>query len=169
MADLLKFVTDGHVGSAASVIGLLITIVGFIATLINVRRTRKAAEQAQAAADGVRRQLTRFDAVADVTAAIGVMEEVKRLQRQLAWTVLPDRYAALRKHLISIKTSFGELTETQKTTLQNAIQHFSSIEDHIERLADEDQTQKTAARLNRTVSAQIDALQEVLLQIRQVR
>ena len=133
MQGLIDFATDGRVGSAASVLGLFATVLGFLITIWNVRRSRTAAEQARAAATTVQRELSRLDAIADVSAAITTMEEIKRLQRQLAWSILPDRYSSLRKHLITIKAAFIGLSDHQRSVLQNAIQHFASIEDHIEK------------------------------------
>lgn len=163
MVDIL---TNPSVGNAASVFGLVISIIGFAVTIRNVVKSRAAAEETQRAVQRVQREIARLDAMADVAAAISTMEEIKRLQRELAWKILPDRYAALRKHLITIKSSFTALRDEQKVALQNAIQHFAGIEDLLESTPSEQLSQKHVARLNRTVSSQADALQEVLVEIR---
>jgi hypothetical protein len=166
MSSIVEFLTNSKLADATSIVGFGVTIVGFLVTIWNVRRSRAASVEARLAVTRVQATLARVDAVADVAAAVSTMEEIKRLQRELAWQVLPDRYAALRKHLITIKASFKKLSDRQKTTIQNAIQHFASIEDMLERTASEDMARKDVAKLNKIVSSQIDTLHEVLTQIR---
>jgi hypothetical protein len=163
---VVDFLTNSKLGNASSILGLVLSLIGFAITIKNVRRSRAASEEAKEAVIRVQAALSRVDAVADIASAVSTMEEIKRLQRELAWPVLPDRYAALRKHLTTIKASFRDLNEQQKVVIQNAIQHFAGIEDLLERTAADQLTRKDVARLNKIMSSQIDALHELLTTIR---
>ena len=153
-------------GDWLSLVGLVLTIVGFIATLWNLLRAKNAAKRAEDAVTKVRDDMRRTDMVADFAAAVAAMEEIKRLHREAAWPVLPDRYAELRKSLISIKSANKRLPDYQQSALQSAIQHFSSLERTVETALDTKEPLPNTARLNSLVSKRIDALQGVLVEVR---
>jgi ABC-type protease/lipase transport system fused ATPase/permease subunit len=102
-AAFLIWVADYHVGDLASISGVLISVIGFILTVYNVRRSRKAAELARDAAQSAKNSIQTFETVVDLSTVIGLLEEIKRSHRNNQWALLPDRYAALRKTLISVR------------------------------------------------------------------
>ena len=63
--------------------------------------------------------------------------------------------------LIEIKGASPDLTEDQKSVFQRAIQRFVNLEKSVERSIAK-QNEPDVAALNRRVSEQLDALQEVL-------
>lgn len=153
-------------GDYLSVLGLFLTVIGFVATLYNVYRAKRAAQRAQEEVAKVRKDILRIDMVAEFSAALAAMEEIKRLHREGAWPVLPDRYAELRRTLISIKSAGSEMLDEHKTALQSSIQHFSSIERTVEKALSTEETPPDIPKLNSVVSRQIDHLQEVLTQVK---
>jgi len=163
--SLTQFIVEHNVGDWASIAGVIIVVVGFAITIINVLLSRSAARQARDAAVDARESMNRLDTVTEFSSAMSVMEEIKRLHRHGAWPILPDRYSALRKSLISIRTNNPDLTNEQQQTIQNAIQHFVNIEKIVEKCMT-DQTKPDVSRLNQRVSSQIDLLQAVLIEIK---
>ena len=149
----------------ASILGVLIGIIGFALVIVNVRRSKSAAEQAQQAVIDVRKDIQRVDTVANFSAAMTAMAEIKRLHRQSAWTILPDRYSALRASLISIKVSNPALPDHQSSALQGAIQNLRGIEEIVEKALASNETPENIPRLNRTVTRDLDSLQEILVEI----
>ncbi len=103
-------------GDLTSVVGLLLSLVGFAVTIVQVRRAKSAAEQARQAA------------IADLSSAMAVMDEIKRLQRNGIWPLLPDRYSELRRRLIAIRQSHAQLTEEQRESLSVTIDRFAELE-----------------------------------------
>lgn len=152
-------------GNLASVIGMGLTLIGFILTIAGVWRSKSAAEGAQRAAETTRASLAQYDAVADLTAATGLMDEIKRLQRLRAWSVLPDRYAELRRKLVALKSSAAQLTDAQRQVFQGTIEKFADLERRIERSVATGTTPPNPAKLNDIVSSQIDEVQAVLLAV----
>jgi hypothetical protein len=76
-----QLITDYHIGDLASVAGLVISIIGFLVTIMGVWRSKSAAERAERAANEARRQIRAYETVADFSATIALMEEIKRLHR----------------------------------------------------------------------------------------
>ena len=151
-------------GDLASVIGAALTFIGFLLTIAGVWRSKSAAEGAQRAAEATRASLAQYDAVADLAAATGLMDEIKRLQRLQAWPVLPDRYAELRRRLVAVKSSDARLTDRQRQVFQATVEKFADLERRIERWLAKGTT-PNPAKLNDIVSSQIDEVQAVLLAV----
>jgi len=155
--NFFEFIIDPG-GNIASIIGLVITLFGFGFTIRNVLKSKQLVLE-------VRKDIKRVNAVSELSAAISAMDEIKRLHRVDVWILLPDRYSALKKLLISIRSANPDLSNDQKTILQNAIQHFTSIEDNIEKAIVTKQNPSNIAQLNKVVSKQIDNLLRVLVEI----
>jgi hypothetical protein len=166
MKEFINFIVKNNWGDIASVIGLIITIISFIVILINVLRSRRAAEQAKIAVAQVRDDLSKVDTVAEFSTALSAMEEIRRLHRKDAWEILPDRYSSLRKSLISIRSSNPDMLKEYKKAFQSAIQIFSSIEDQVEVALSQKKSPPDAAELNKVISIQIDKLQEILIEMK---
>lgn len=151
-----KVISGG--GDWASIVGVGVVLIGFVITIYNVRRSRQIVAR-------VRMDIRRRDSVVDFSGVITTMEEIRRLHRERAWAILPDRYAALRKALVSIRASDPDLSEDEKTTLQNTLQHFRNIEKQVEKVLDRDM-QIDIVHINTITSKQIDTLNEILNNIK---
>lgn len=165
MKALIDFIVANHLGDLAGVFGLIITIVGFGFALFGIWRSKSAAERAEEAASNTRKAIAHIDNVAAISAAITSMEEVKRLHRVMAWNILPDRYAEVRKALICVRSSNPQLPEEGLAAIQGAIQHFTEIENEVEKALASGRKEPSQAKLNEIVSLQIDkliAVQEAL-------
>jgi len=152
-------------GNTASILGLALTILGFAVTIFGVWRSKNAAEQARQAATATREGIAHYDAIADLSSATAIMDEIKRLQRHGAWTVLPDRYAELRRRLVALKSSGARLSDQQQQTVQGAIEIFAVLERRVDRAAAANSAPPNPAKLNDIVSGQIDNVHAVLLSL----
>jgi len=152
-------------GDIASVVGVFLTIIGFAATIFGVWRSKNAAEQAEQAAIATRQSIAHFDAIADLSSATAIMDEIRRLQRHGAWAVLPDRYSELRRRLVTIKASHVQMTDAQRQTLQATVETFADLERKVERAVAANAAPPNPAKLNDIVSAQIDEVHAVLLSL----
>ena len=156
----------GFAGSIASLVGLVITVVGFFITIWNVRKSRTAAQQAREASLKVREDIRKIDTVSDLSSAISIMHEIKRLHRANEWIILPDRYSTLKKLLISIKVANPDLSETKKKSIQATIQQMTNIDKQIEKVVDGQEADVDVPKLNAIITKQVDRLEEVLIEIR---
>jgi hypothetical protein len=112
----LTWIRDNQIGDLAGITGIFISIIGFIATLVGVTKSKSAARSAEEAAKRTRESVRSLDAILDFSATISALEEIKRLQRQNAWTLLPERYAAARKLLILFRESGVILSDVEKSS-----------------------------------------------------
>jgi hypothetical protein len=144
---------------------VVISLIGFAVTIIGVRKTKNAADSAAAAAEAARRSMKLYDALVEFSAVIATLEEIKRLHRQSAWALLPERYSASRKRLIALRESVPTLTDAQMRAVQTAISSFSEMEQRIEKYQSQPDKLNTA-RLNAAVSEVIDNLLAVLSQLK---
>lgn len=160
----LTWVSNNHIGDLASIAGVLISVVGFMLTAYNVSRSRKAAELARDAAQSAKNSIQTFETVVDLSAVIGMLEEIKRSHRNSQWALLPDRYAALRKTLISVRRS-RELSDQHASVLQAAIANLSDMENAVKR-ALPNVPNDLHARFNALLSENIDELAGVLAELK---
>ena len=113
-----------HWGDLASVLGLALTLVA-----------AWFAWRAKTAAEQVRDQISRFDTVAELSAAITVIEEIMRLQRtqawEIVWDIVLDRHAILRGHLA--RSQAGIESEALRAGVRGALGNFRIMVDKIER------------------------------------
>ena len=149
-----------------SIVGFPVGLLGFGLTLWMLHQSKTAAQAAQKAADETKRIITHSDTIALISAAVAAMNEIKRLHRVSAWHILPDRYAELRKLLISVRGSNANLSRAHATILQGTIQHFSTIEDEVEKALASNQTPNNQASLNKIISMQGDRLLQMLEEIK---
>jgi signal transduction histidine kinase len=163
---MLEWIAQNHIGDLASLAGVAISIVGFIVTVWNVRRSRSAAERAESAANEARRAMRAYQTLSDFSAAIAIMEEIRRLHRveQPNLYQLLDRYGALRKALIGVRKLSPTLTGNMQTQLQSAITTLATIEHVVERARAEGNS-PDFVDLNRLLSGDIDRLYEVLIEM----
>jgi hypothetical protein len=159
-----QWLTDFRVGDLASVAGVAISVVGFVITVWNVRRSKSAAERAEAAANEARLLMRSYQSVAEFSAAITIMEEIKRLHRTGQLDVLLDRYAALRKILIGARKLSPSSDDTMDNQIQSAITTLATMEDLVEKCRSEGIT-PNFVRLNRLLSRDIDTLQALLVEM----
>jgi hypothetical protein len=163
---LTKLVRD-HWGDLASVAGVLISIIGFVITITSVVRSKRAAQRVEEAVQDVRRSILQSDTVMELSQAVTIMEEIKRLHRTLVWGPLPDRYSTLRRLLISIRSANPQLRDEHLAALQGSILQFTQIEKKVERSLATGSSPPNVALLNEIVSEQADRMNEVLMVIRQ--
>jgi hypothetical protein len=153
-------------GDFASVAGLLVSLLGFGFTIYAVLTTKKAAQAAERATRALREKLSTYDSISTISAAITAISEIRRLHLDGKWTLLPDRYSALRQSLIAIRGGQANLTDGQEELLQGAIQQFAELERQVDRVIVEPERVPDRVKLNRTVSSQADRLMELLTQLK---
>lgn len=159
METLIKFVVDNHIGDISSFLGVLIVIVGFWITIKNVSRAKQISQK-------VREDIAKVNTIEEFSAALMTMNEIKTLNREGNYSILPDKCSALRKSLISIRKTTPNLSEIHKESLQSAILHFADIEKKIERYLANNAMPIDVPRINQLISKQVDNLNEMLIEIK---
>lgn len=164
--QLLVPASLSRAGDIASLFGVLITVVGFCLTLLNVRRSRLAAAAARDAANDTKRSIEAFEVVADLSKALTTMEEIRRLHRAGSWEVLPDRYSFLKQTLISIKNTHRDLPDESMKAVQGSIVFFTDLAKEVEKAIEDKKPPKSVARMNTIVSSHLDSLYEIFIKLK---
>jgi hypothetical protein len=164
---LLKGIHDGNWGDAASVIGVLISLIGFAITIIGLARSKSAAKQVAVAVADVRQKLWLHNVAVDLAVLMSDIEETKLLHRIGAWDAMPIRYASIRRRLFVIKGNTQSLSKTQKAAIQGVIEQFKVIEEVVETALAAKQSPDNVAALNKLATEQSDRLTAVLVAIQQ--
>ena len=165
LMEFNKILEQYRIGDYAGLIGLLISLIGFYFTIRTVLNSKAASEQATAAVESMRDDMRKSETVADFATALAVMEEIKRMHRSDNLNFLPDRYASLKKFLVSIRTSNSLLTAEDQIVMQSAIAKFSSMESLIE-ASIRDAKPIEHAKMNSQMSKHYDLIQSLLVRIK---
>ena len=167
-SKFLDWLATNRIGDLSGVVGLCISVIGFLVTLVGVVRSRKSAEKAAKAAADARESIREFETVVEFAEAISLLEEIRRAHRQEQWALLPDRHAAIRKRLLSLKASRSQLSETHLAAVQNALVNITNIEQVVERGLQNSGTLRPA-RFNAILSGDVDDLFIALNQLKMSR
>lgn len=143
-------------------VGFLVTVVGFIVTLWNVRRSRQAAEAAREAAEDVRRRISTFETVRVLASAVAQLRAVQSDQRFGRLDGLPGRYAEIRGALIGVRERAPALSEEQRTMIQAAISLLAKTEHELDRIVAAGKPWENMPRSNRLLSERADELVKLL-------
>jgi hypothetical protein len=149
--------------------GDLASVLGFALTIWFAWGAKTAAEQARAAAEEVRDRISRFDTVAELSAAITIIEEIMKLQRtqawEIVWDIVLDRHSILRGHLA--RSQAGIESERLRACVRGAIGHFRIMVGEIERARTEpEQSKLDTAAFNERLSDQVELLERVRIDVK---
>ncbi|HXM39792.1 MAG TPA: hypothetical protein VN924_00985 [Bryobacteraceae bacterium] len=146
---------DG-VANVASIVGAALAV----PSLVQIFRTKRVADEVKDRVSSVEAKLAKLGAVDARTAIVAELDEIKHLHRLGVWTILPARYSAIRRRLISLKIENASLSQ-QESTLQSMIQQFSDMEHKIEVAIAADRPPKDVPSLTRVLAQQADRLNEM--------
>lgn len=129
-----EWIVENSIGDYSSVVGLLISFIGFAVTIRVAISSKNAAQQANEAVAGVKFNLRRGETVSDFSAALAAMDEIKRVHRSeyIQYELLAERYSELRKLLVVIKSGNPVITENDNVIIQDAIAQLAAFERQID-------------------------------------
>jgi len=107
-----------------------VTIIGFIFTIYQVIKTKKAAKETYSKVNKMYEKITSINLATEIGSAISIMDEIPKLLKDELYDYIPDRCLALRKKLISIKTN-ERINEEQEATLRKTILLFRRIQEKV--------------------------------------
>ena len=164
---LLKWIADAVHAFAdyASTLGIVVSIVGFAITIVNVVRSKNAAQKVATAISEVRQSLTLQVAVSDLSRIMSDVDDLKTFHRSGAWDALPPRYDSVRRQLLAVKMSYPNLSKSQRSTIQGIIGQFTSIGQVVEEALAARKAPDDIASLNNLVTEQGDKLNVILVAV----
>jgi hypothetical protein len=134
MGNMLKILFDDYyVDEIVGTLGFVVTIIGFIVTIINLKKVKSATQKAGEAVQQVKDSISAVNTLSDVSAAIMILDEIKRLHRSKSWEITLDRYAHLRRSLSSIDHQSHNLSDNHHKCIQETILYLSELEFTVEK------------------------------------
>ena len=144
-----------NVGNVASVLGLVITILGVIISYLAFRRAgkaRDAAAAAEIASKETRAAMTRSLTTVDLERAIALVQRLKELHRANQWVTSLEHYQPLRVMLSEIRSRHPALTPELQRMLETAILDVTEMENTLVAALRESVAITAAAEFDRTLN-----------------
>lgn len=165
--DFLHVISKYRINEISDILGLAITVIGFICTTIALIKSKKATANLKFELERVRTDLRRSDTVSETSSALALMDEIKRMHRQPeALSFLPERYSTLKKTLNAIRSHNPVLTAQDQETIQSAVTQFAALERQVETILAGGTKTLDVVRVNSVVSKKIDSIQELLIRVK---
>ena len=157
---LMNYVRE-HYGDIASVVGLVITLVGFVATIINVRKAKRAAEDArQAAREAVSRIGSQL-LVNEIGTALQLVREIDAACREKHWTAATFRSDEARTRLATFLEN-PRLTESELVVMGSVLDEFGIVLSDIQKLQASPESKQISQRLANRLHKIITALGRIM-------
>src|ERR1022692_4586733 len=97
----------GGIANVASIVGAVLAV----PSLVQIFRTKRVADEVNDRVSSVESKLAKLSAVDALTSVVAELDEIKHLHRLGVWTILPARYSAIRRRLISLKIENASLSQ----------------------------------------------------------
>jgi len=173
LRSVLQMLRDNFVFDLLAVLGFALTTVGIILTYRQAQQAKSSAVDAKRAVTELRSQIRGINAVADLSAVLSGMEEIKRLLRENTWPILPERYSHMRSLLTGVRVSNSDLSEEQKSAISTAALQCRLAEQQIDRVLASNRNQQRpdfsrldAPKLIRLLTDQMEPLEEILASLK---
>ena len=163
---VIAFILENHIFGWASIIGVFISLIGFIVLILKVIRMKSAAKNTQNAVIAVTKDIKRIDTVSDLTAALTEMDEIKTMHLRKEFNELPKQYSKLRKKLITIRKVYPNITNQESTEIQKAILLFKQMENELIVYLYKNETPEGITTQYKRVNTLIDDLHAMLISIK---
>lgn len=163
------FIEQHKLADYASLLGVMISLVGFGVTIVNLKVAKSAAKRAEIAANAAQQSIRLFDTVADASRVVSMLDEAKRLNRAKEWKVLLDRLADIKKVLIAINIENKFLNDAQTKSIQSSITQLTTMENTLEKSIANSAEPEDPVQIAKIISKQIQKIHTVLIELKQDR
>lgn len=127
---------EKHADAAASIVGLLVGIVGFTVAILQLFEVKRSTEAAAQAVQQVKFRMQSFDDASLCDTVRGIIAEIDRMHVTATTSAdyashvyLPERYRALRDALIELRARISiTLTHEDKILFQASISKLADFE-----------------------------------------
>jgi hypothetical protein len=149
-----------HYGDVASVVGLILTLVGFVVTIWNVRKAKQAAEGArQAAREAVSRIGSQILAN-EIGTTLELVRQTDATCRERNWSSAMYRCDEARIRLVPLIES-PELRSTERDNLHAAFENFGEMLVVLQALLDMNESKKAPPRIAKQLHKILEDLGQI--------
>ena len=126
----------GEVGSVASIVGLLVALLGLGFALLQLSRLRGETRAARDAAEETRRLLRRDLAGTDLTRLNERIQGLVEMHRSGDRGRALDRYPEVRRLFLEIRRNHPNLSHEHRLQIQSAVNALTNMQNQVEALTD---------------------------------
>jgi hypothetical protein len=137
-----------HYGDIASVIGLVVTFFGFVATIMNVRKAKRAAEEARQAARDVVARIGAQLLGNEIGIAVELVRQTDAMCREKSWTAAIYRCDEARIRLAQLIEN-SELQAVERDSTRSAFDDLGLILADLQKLRDAPERRAAVPRTTR--------------------
>ncbi len=148
-------------GDAATIVGIIVSLGGFIWAIREARGARSASEAAEIAASQTRDQIARHLQTVDLQRAIGLIERIKTLHNNDRWEGSTELYQALREMLSDVIIRCPESQAGVREKLAAARTSVGEMENLVRRRASRDISERQRSGLNKRLNEIQSDLEEL--------
>jgi hypothetical protein len=118
-------------GFWAGIVGLVLTIVGFGVTIVQLHKTRSAADAAKAEAKRLQQSIAKYDYVNEATRASTALVNARNYVKSGLWSFVPDSYETVRGSLEALKSETTDANLIAK--IEDVCRFIQNLCDRVER------------------------------------
>jgi len=153
----------------SALISIALSVVGFLVVLLQLRKTRTAAEAAKLATDRALQAISDTETISDIAT---IKERIKKVQVAVQggrYEVALHESQFLRESLHQLRNRRGFDTDADKTEIQEIITFLRKIQDYFERHLQDPTFEVPARFINRGLFDQATKVSEWIEKMRFVR
>ena len=140
----MEFLSE-HWGSIASVVGVIISVIGLAWAIGEARGAKSAAQEAR---DEIGRHLL----IVDLERAVALIQRLKLLHRESRWEAALEQYQTLRAMTSGVIARCNEMDAARRERLVSARAAIGVMEDYVESTGDRGLVDNDKNRLNRELN-----------------
>ncbi|WP_340644126.1 hypothetical protein [Phenylobacterium sp.] len=115
------------IGLCVRVVGTVVTIVGFVIAVQQLRKTRSAAEAGNKAISELKAKLTTYSAVSEIARAMAALKETDRHLKHGGWADAVDSYTEVRQAMNRLAELPSSIDEPKREQLRDAIEQVAEL------------------------------------------
>ena len=116
-----------------SIMGLVLTFVGFGITFAQLKKTRSAADAAKSEAARIEISLARYQITNEAAKASAALDTARNYLRADLWMMAGDSYETVRDSFDALRLEVKTLTDDHKTRIEEATRYIRNFCSRVER------------------------------------
>ena len=139
-------------GDIATIIGIVVSLIGLAWAIREARGARSASEAAEAAASDTRKQIAQHLQALDLQRAIGLTERIKTLHDNERWEASREHYQTLRAMLSDVIARCPEIYTDIREKLATARTNVREMDNLVRRRGSQPISDRDRSRFNLTLN-----------------
>ncbi len=161
----IEYIKLYNLDAISSVLGLALTIIGFCITIYNVKKSRKAAQDAADKTQKISDTIFRVDKLLEIEKTLNLIEDIKRMNSTGEILICSQFYSTARKSLITFREYFVDMNDSEQSVIQEFITSLSRCETLVDK-AKMDETPLNFAKINGQLNSSMDSMTKLLAKLK---